>query len=217
MIKRRLKNYLLKTFSVIIVIIFSSCNVRINKSIHVPDGKSVHHSLNTVNGSIYIGSDCEVRGDCRSVNGNIKVESESEVSGLEVVNGSIDLEEKIVVHGSIKSVNGSIRCKRECRIYDDIYTINGDIDVYNTSVRNDIKTINGDISLFDNSVVEKDIIIKRKTGSSGYHHAITIKITEGSTVKGDIVVHPQPRKVRVILSDGGTVHGDIRNAEVIKQ
>jgi len=217
MFKNKIRYYFLATISVFLVIMISGCNVRINKSIHIPDGKSVHHSLNTVNGSIYIGSDCQIKGDCRSVNGNIKVGRNSEISDLDVVNGGIDLNEKIVVHGNIQSVNGSIRCDRGCRINGDVYTINGDIDIYNTNVGDDIKTINGDISLFDNSMVGNNIIIKRKTGTSDYHHIITIKITEGSIVKGDILAYPEHRKVRVILSQGGTVLGTIRNAEVIKQ
>jgi len=194
-----------------------SCNVRINKSIHIPDGKSVSHSLNTVNGSIYIGSDCRIKGDSRSINGKIQVGRNSEISDLEAINGSISLDNDVVVHGSIKSVNGSIRCERGCNIYYDIYTINGDIDIYNTTVGDDIKTINGDISLLDNSVVENNIIIKRKTGTSDYHHTITITVTEGSIVKGDILVHTDKRKVRVVLSEGGKVLGNIKNAEVIKE
>ncbi|MFO7891554.1 MAG: hypothetical protein R6V04_14595 [bacterium] len=203
--------------SMFLIVLISSCNVRINKSIHIPDGKSVRHSLNTINGSIYIGSECMVRGNCRSVNGKIQVGRGSEISDLDAVNGSINLDKEVVVHGSVKSINGSIRCDRGCNVYYDIYTINGDIDIYNTTVEDDIKTINGDISILDNSTVENNIIIKRKTGTSNYHHKITIKISEGSVVKGDILVHHDERKVRVILSEGGRVLGNIRNAEIIKE
>ncbi len=216
MFKRKIINFLCPIFTILLIII-SSCNVRINKSIHIPDGKSIHHSLNTINGSIHIGSDCKVKGDCRSVNGNIKVGRNSEISDLDAVNGSIDLYEEVIVHGSIKSINGSVRCDRGCKIYYDLYTINGDIDIYNTTIRDDIKTINGDISLFDKSVVENNIIIKRKTGTSDYHHTITIKITEGSVVKGDILAHTNRKKVQVILSEDGKVLGNIINAEVIKR
>ncbi len=209
--------YLLYPIISILLLSITNCNVRINKSIHIPDGKSVNHSLNTVNGSIYIGSDCKIKGDCRSVNGKIAVGRGSEISDLNAVNGSIDLDNEVIVHGTIKSINGSISCDRGCTVYDEIYTINGDIDIYNTTVGDDIKTINGDISLLDNSVVENNIIIKRKTGTSHYHNTITIRVTEGSIVKGDILVHHDERKVRVILSEGGKVLGNIRNAEVVRR
>lgn len=197
---------------------FSGCNFKINKSVHISENETVNHSLNTINGSIYIDSGCIIKGKCRSVNGSIRIGDNSQVDDLDAVNGSIEINREVTVHGSIKSINGAIKCGEKCRIYRDIYSINGDIDIINTLVKNDIKTINGDITLWDKSHVEGDIIIKRKKGSGSFHNisTIKIKITEGSIVDGDIIAHKDERLVKVILSKGGQVLGRIRNAEVVK-
>jgi hypothetical protein len=58
-------------------------------------------------------------------------------------------------------------------------------------------------------------VIKGKAKGGGKKKGLEITISESSLVEGDIVVKDSDRKVKVILSGGGKVLGEIKNAEVI--
>lgn len=201
----------------VITIVISGCNLRINKSITIDDGRTVRGSQNTVNGSIHIGSDCKLNGNCRSVNGVIRVGSDSKVRDLQAVNGRVTVERNVIVRGKIESVNGSVSCDQGVEIYKSITTVNGSIDLENTMVERDINTYNGDITLSDETNVRGDIIVKKSKGRSRRRRRLTIEITEDSVVEGDIIVKDRTMDVKVILSQGGRVEGRIKNAEVIEE
>lgn len=199
----------------LLLLFLASCSMSVNKSIRIEDGETVNHSLNTVNGSIQIGNSCEVFGDCRTINGSIKVGTNSRVTDLKTVNGSIGLHENVHVEGSLESVNGDIRCQQNVRVHRRIGTINGKIDLTETTVKEDITTYNGDITLKDGSLVEGDIIIKKPTGVSGQKRELDIRILNESVVNGNIRVLDENMHVRVHLSRGGKVNGRVENAEVL--
>lgn len=201
----------------VITVVISGCNLRINKSITVNDGRTVRGSQNTVNGNIYIGSDCKINGHCRSVNGVIRVGSDSRVKDLQAVNGSITVERDVLVKGKIESVNGSVSCDRGVEVYKGVTTVNGSIDLENTMVERHISTYNGDITLSDESTVRGDITVKKSKGRSRRRRRLTIEIKEDSVVEGDIIVKDRNMDVKVILSQGGRVEGRIKNAEVIEE
>ena len=46
---------------------------------------------------------------------------------------------------------------------------------------------------------------------------VEITIADGSVVEGDVIVRDPKRKVKVILSGGGKVLGEIENAEIVER
>ena len=201
----------------IMACIVTGCNFKINKTIDIYDGETVHSSQNTVNGNIFIGHDCEVRGECRTVNGRIEVGDNSKVEKLQAVNGTITLRREVIVRDDVESVNGSVDCDQGVRIYGGINTVNGSIALQNTSIRRDITTYNGNVELLDKSYVQGDIVVKKSKGSSGRRRRLKIYVTDESVVEGDVIVKDRYLDVAVVLSHGGTVKGRIRNAEIIEE
>jgi len=199
----------------IVMLIIAGCNVSVNKSIKIPDGKVVRHSLNSVNGGIDIGSDCRVQGNSRSVNGGIDVGRNSRVKNLETVNGWIEVAANVQVDGDIKSINGGVTCERGVTIRDGIITINGSVELEQTVVEKNVSTYNGHITLQDSSVVHGDLIIKKHKSNSSETRRLKIQIANGSVVEGDVDVRGENVEVKVYLSNGGKVLGRIINAELI--
>jgi hypothetical protein len=72
------------------------------------------------------------------------------------------------------------------------------------------------VTLEDNSKISGNILIKGKSTRYGKKKAIEITIADGSVVEGDIRVRDPKREVKVILSGGGKVLGEIENAEVVE-
>jgi hypothetical protein len=196
-------------------ILFCGCNLSVNRSIDLRDGER-SGGLNSVNGSIHVGSRCQVDGSCRTVNGRIDVGDDSRVHGLDTVNGRISLAARVEVDGHVKTVNGSIACGRGSKISGDVSTVNGSVELVNSEVAEDVSTVNGDIQLLDKSLVRGDIIIKGHHGHSFAQH-LEIRISQGSRVDGDIVVHDPDVEVKVFLSKDAVVKGAIKNAKVIKE
>lgn len=201
---------------IIVATCLSGCNLRINKSIHIDDGKTVRGSQNAINGNIYIGSDCKVNGSCRSVNGNVQVGNDSKVKDLQSVNGRITIERDVLVRGDVESVNGPVSCDPGVEIRGGVTSINGSIDLQNTRVEKDVKTYNGDIDLLERTVIHGDIIIKKSKGNRNRRRRLKIEITDHSIVEGDIIVKDRNIDVTVILSNGGRVEGRVKNAKVIE-
>ncbi len=74
----------------------TNCQVTVNQSIEIEDGKKIRNDLNTINGNIVIGRECLVQGTCRTVNGSIEVGEQSEVYELQTVNGSIRIGHDVI-------------------------------------------------------------------------------------------------------------------------
>lgn len=204
-------------FIIFTLILLVGCNVSVNKDIVVHDGAKVSNSQNSVNGSISIGSNCEVRGGCRSVNGNIFVGNNSQVRELQAVNGRIKVDHTVMVRGDIESVNGSVACDSGVEVTGSVSTVNGTIDLNNTTVRRDVSTYNGHVTLLDQSIVRGDIVVKKSKGNANRVRPLEIKIAEGSVLEGDVLVKDDRMDVIVILAEGGIVHGEIIDAEVVQE
>lgn len=216
---------------------FYGCNVGINKSIYIKNGETLDYGPKSVNGSIIIGNDCIIEGSCDTVNGKIELGTNCRVKNLKTVNrrisvgkssvvdgeigtvnGSISCDDGVEVDENLSTVNGSITCGAGVKVGGNINTVNGDIDLKNTTVKENIRTLNGNITLQDKSIVERDIIIKKgKHSITGHFHHQEIRITEDSLVNGNILVEDEEMKVKVYLSKGGQVKGQIKGAEVIQE
>ncbi|MCW8984148.1 MAG: hypothetical protein OQK55_02315, partial [Thermoanaerobaculales bacterium] len=154
----------------------------------------------------------------QSVNGSIKIAENTSAEGeVGTVNGSIRLAENVSIEGDVETVNGSVGCEAGCVITDDITTVNGSIELAHTKVGGNLGTVNGSVTLKHGSKVFGNILIKGKSTRYGKKKAIEINISDGSVVEGDIIVRDPKRKVKVILSGGGKVMGEIKNAEVIER
>ncbi|MFQ5638152.1 MAG: hypothetical protein ACE5IR_09190 [bacterium] len=198
-----------------VMLFLIACNLTINKTVRIADGTK-SRGVNTVNGGIIIGDNCEVRGECRSVNGQIEMGRNSSVEELQTVNGRIRIDEDSVVDHDVESVNGSVRCLSGVEIQGGIHTINGKIKLEKTRVHRNITTINGNISLRERCVVRGDIIVKKTKGHSSSIRKLRIELSGGSVVHGDILVNENDIEVEVFISDDSKVQGRIENAEVIE-
>lgn len=209
----------IRTLSLLLIVflLFTGCNFRINRSIRIDDGKTVNNSQNTVNGNIRIGENCTIKGKCRSVNGVIEVGENSHVRSLQSINGGITLDRYVEAKGKVESINGNVICDQGVKIKRSISAINGTIELDETLVEGDITTYNGDIELFNRTEVKGDIIVKRSKGDSSRNRRLRIEIADGSVVHGDIHVKDKDIKVTVVLSNGGRVEGRVRNAELIER
>jgi predicted acyltransferase (DUF342 family) len=192
--------------------------IGVHNSISIEDGETVHSMLKVVNGHISIGSNCKVNGNSICVNGAIQVGNNSKVNDLVTVNGGVTIGESTSVRGCISAVNGRITCAPGVHIEGgEISSVNGSINLTNTTVEADITVCNSNITLLKKSNVEGDIIVQKKQKDSKRRSRVKIEITDNSTVEGDIVVESEEAHVKVILSKGGKVNGKIENADVINK
>lgn len=209
----------------------TSCGI--NTSIHIADGETVEGGRATVNGSVRIGSGCEVRGTCRTVNGRITVGKSTTVGRLATVNGSISIADEVTVAGDVGTVNGSLVLGAETDIKGGLETVNGSVECGSGAVAKDIRTVNGGISLSgtrvggsltttngsvvltDEARIAGDVVIRGKDRRGAKKKDIEIRISGNSVVEGGIIVRDPGRRVTVILSDGGRVEGEVRNAEIV--
>ncbi|MCF7808678.1 MAG: hypothetical protein K9N38_09175 [Candidatus Marinimicrobia bacterium] len=189
----------------------------VNGSINVGNGARVEGKLSTVNGAIVVGENSEV-GEISCVNGEIFVDRNSSSEEISCVNGSISIGSEVTIEGDLSTVNGPIKTKLGTKIYGDIGTVNGEIHIQETLVAHDVRTVNGHIDLLESSLIKGDVIVdreRRKPFPKAYGELlITIS---GSTVEGNIEVKGDDPNVTVVLSDGGEVTGEIKNARVVRK
>lgn len=205
------------TLFLFVVFAIVACDVGVNRTIEVADGETVDKSLNSVNGGIRIGDGATVTGSSRSVNGDVRVGRDARVGALQSVNGGIDVGTETQVGGDIETVNGGIRCERGVEVDGKTQSVNGAIKLYGAVIDGNVETHNGDITLLEEARVRGSIIIETSGGSSDDHGKLTIRISDDSVVEGDIIVEDRRRRVEVVLSDGGKVMGEIKNAEVVER
>jgi hypothetical protein len=84
-------------------------------------------------------------------------------------------------------------------------------------VARDIKIVNADILLRRATIVEGSILVKRRHDHRERRERLEIRVTEGSVVRGDIVVRDPDVDVAVYLADGGAVQGQVEGATVLRQ
>ncbi len=210
--------FLIVASVILFISLFTGCgDLGVNRTIQIADGERHQGDLNSVNGAIIIGRNCEISGGCRTVNGGIEVKESAAVEDLQTINGSISLAEKVQVLGEVNTVNGSIDCQQGVTVKDEISTMNGDINLNNSTVKYNVQTANGDITLHNKSRVEGDIVIRPRRGFSSGNPALNIIISDSSVVAGNIINRDKDRTVNVILSSGGQVKGHVQNVQIIEQ
>ena len=207
-------------FYLLIICLFSSCDIQVNKSIEIADGEKYHDDIMTVNGSITVGKNCEILGSCQSINGGIEIGEGSIVRDVSSVNGNISIEKNVRVNGELNSINGSLTIKSGTVVTQNIDVINQFIRINGSEIGGNITIDNGDVLLGTKTTVEGDILISTERmieieGSK--RRSVLIEIFDGSVVKGNIEVGDETLEARVMLRDGGRVLGDVKNAEVIDQ
>jgi len=182
---------------------------------NIGDNSKITSISSAVNGGIKVGKNCDLQG-LSAVNGGIVIGEGTTVKGtVSSVNGSVICKETVQIAGTISASNGSIDCKPGVKVAGKVSTVNGKIHFRKTIGGSDLFTSNGNIALEDNSVLEGNITIHRKTKLfPGLRRPLTVLITGNSVVKGDIVNKGHFKSVKVIISNGGKVEGQIKNAQV---
>ena len=215
---RKASNMTRASLLLALFLLFSGCDmdISVNKDVTIPAGSRHKDGVTSVNGNIRVESDAVVNGPCTTVNGRIDVSDNSQVEELTTVNGRIRLGENVVVDGEVTTVNGGVRSGRNTEIRAGINTVNGDVDLAGTRCARNIETVNGNITLSEGAVVEHDVIIGEVRGDSDKPRKITIRLSGGSIVKGNIEVQDRSVEARVILSEGSRVEGEIIDAEVVQ-
>jgi DUF4097 and DUF4098 domain-containing protein YvlB len=120
----------------------------------------------------------------------------------------------VSVDGDAESVNGSVELGAGSEVSGKVGTVNGAIELDQAIVRRDVRTVNGDIELRNNSVVKGNVVIEDSVNITDRQRPIEIEVAGGSIIEGDVVVK-RDVEVRLILSDGGQVLGQVEGAEVI--
>ena len=154
--------------------------------LEVGEGKTVK-DVNSVNGDIALKNNVTAN-TVDTVNGDIRIGDNVSVGAFDTVNGDIQGGENLTVRNNISTVNGDIRFDKGTRIEGSLDTVNGDIKFNQTTLVEDINSVNGDIVLRNNSVVEGDIVFKRKKSKS-YNPTPKLVIDESSTVNGAIIIY----------------------------
>lgn len=193
----------------------AGCGMHVNQSIRVPDGETRNGSLSSVNGRVEVGNNCRIMGKCRSVNGSITIGADSEVEEIQTVNGGIQVGRRSRVIDDVDTVNGRIRCETGVEVGGSLGSINGAIELEQTKLTGNLTTINGNILLARGSHVKGSIFVKDANGNSNRMHPLTIKLTGGSIVEGDVINQNDRIEVQVIIDQDSQVRGRIENAEVV--
>ena len=193
----------------------------VNKSLRVGDGESAS-GQSTVNGSIMIGNAAIVDGKLNTVNGSIKVgddvrfESADTVNGsivvgrgasadsIDSVNGKITLGDGASIRGSLEAVNGAIRVGPGSSVGHDVENVNGELSLQGTDVGGDLSTVSGDITVTDGSVVRGDIVVRKPTGWGWGGKRRTPKVIIGPNSQVLGRIHAK-REIELFISDSATV------------
>ena len=118
---------------------------------------------------------------------------------------------------TVGTVNGTLRIGDQSTISGNVETVNGKIDLRGTTIERNIETVNGGIVLDGGTQVQGNIIVRETRGRNNNRRTLEIELRGGSSVAGDIRVEDDDRKVRVTLSGGSAVHGQIEGAEVVQE
>ncbi len=188
-----------------------------NSSVKVAAGETLRENLSSVNGSVTVGADADLQGDAETVNGSLSVNDGARTRNLSSVNGSVQVGSRVTVDGDIETVNGTLRVGDQSTVSGNVESVNGSIDLRGAVVERDIEIVNGKVVLDQGTQVQGSIIVRETRGRNNRRRILDIELRGGSSVDGDIIVEDEDRKVRVTLSDGSAVRGEIRGAEVVRE
>lgn len=171
------------------------------------DVGNIAGNLQTVNGGISMDDDSVAR-KIRTVNGGVRLGDNVSVMSVKVVNGGVRAGRNLTVTGGVDVVNGGVKAGAGSQIEEDVITVNGDIRLRETRIGKNIETVNGNVDVMDGSVVEGDVVFRKRRGH--YFHGWerpTLTIDKTSAVKGDIFLH---QKVKL------DIHEDAKIGKVIE-
>ena len=207
----------------------------VSKDLYIDSGAAVSRNVHSVSGDVFIGKNTKIEGSVTTVSGDIEIGPKAEVGNVESVSGDIDFAKGVEtnavssvsgdlhfyganrIRGILKTVSGDITAENGAKCDASIITVSGDIELDDTEVREYIQTVSGDIDLYNGTIVAGDIIINRKKGLNPLPMSrLDVVIDLNSIVRGSIKVLEDDTNVRVHLSNGGKVEGEIINAEVIE-
>jgi len=194
--------------------LIASCTTRVNESIVIPDGKTIHKDLLTINGDIRIGNNSIVDGNCKSVNGRIVIGENSAVGDIKSVNGAVSIGKNSRVKKKIVVVNGSVEVDSQAVVVGDVATVNGSVTLTNARLLSDLVTVNGDLYFKDHSQVLGDVIVKGNS-KKDEKRRIDIFLNDGSVVKGNIRVNAKNTQVLVHMRGNSKIEGDVIGAELV--
>lgn len=171
------------------------------------DVGNIAGNLQAVNGGISMDDD-SVAKKVRTVNGGVSLGDNVSVVSVKVVNGGVRSGRNLTVTEGVDVVNGGIKIDAGSQIGDDVITVNGNIRLRESRIGNNIETVNGDMDILDGSVVEGDVVFRKRRGHSGSWGKPTLTIDKTSVVKGDIFLH---QKVKL------DIHEDAKIGKVINE
>lgn len=205
-----------KYVMVLIAVLFfaTSCTTKVNESIVIPAGQSIHKNLYTVNGNIVVGPNSTVNGSCATVNGRVVLKANSTVKDIKSVNGEIIIGKDSRIQKGITVINGAIRIDSGAVVLGKVTTVNGSLNAANAHLFNDIATANGDIFLTDHTILEGNIVIKGKSAKDE-KRKVEIFLKNGSEIKGNIRSKAPNTQVVVHALSGSKIDGDVVGAEIV--
>ena len=146
--------------------------------------------ISSVNGNVEI-SEGGSADEVSIVNGDLEMEGHVTVGNVDIVNGDIAATSHLTVLEGMKSVNGNILIPQQSSIGGSIETVNGDIDMTDTSVKKSIETVSGDITLRGATHVGGDIVYHKTESSWTKFSDDTPTLTVGhdAIIEGKIILH----------------------------
>jgi predicted acyltransferase (DUF342 family) len=141
-------------------------------------------SFRTVNGRIEIGEGARVK-NCATVNGKLVVGADSETGDLEAVNGSVVTGTNTRIHGHVQLVNGGIQLGSGTRVSGDLQTVNGRIELRGAEVGGDVANVHGDMLITEGTVVKGTVIVREQD--------VEIRGDDGPPEPSRIVIGPGAR------------------------
>ena len=182
----------------------AGCDASVNDDITVADDAEHRGSEMTINGDVEVGRNADAgSSDFKTVNGSIRVGDGAKVSDCATVNGKLVFGDDTQT-GDLKTVNGNLRLGTNARVDGRIQLVNGSIELNKgTIVSRDVETVNGTIEMWGTEV-GGDL-----TNVNG-----GMLVTEGSTVKGDLIVReasddPHSKPPRIIIGPDSRIVGEL--------
>lgn len=215
--------------AVLIAVLLTACNHKINDDIEVADGAQHRGNETTINGDVMVGRNADASSssfrtingrikiadgarvsDCATVNGGLELGDGAETGDLKSVNGDLRLGRDARVNGRIKAVNGAVKLKAGSQVSGDIDTVNGLIELVSAEVGGSLSNVNGGMVVTDGSLVHGDLLV-RDAKTDPHSKPPRIVIGPDSAVKGKLVFE---RPVRLYVHESATV-GAIEGAEAV--
>ncbi len=143
--------------------------------------------VGSVNGSVVIRNNVSAKR-VTNTNGSISIGDNVSVDSVSAVNGQINVGKGFTANEDVSTVNGQIAIQAQGQIGGELSTVNGTISINGVVVQNDIVTVNGSIKLTNGSIVKGDIHFRGNTKNNYNKDYPVLYISADSNVEGDIIL-----------------------------